>query len=143
MQYNRLGGSGLKISALSFGSWLTFGYGQDMNTIKACIHNAYDRGINFFDNAEVYANGISESIMGQLIKPFRRESLVISTKIIRSGDGPNDTGLSRKHLFEATKNSLKRLELDYVDLLYCHRPDPETPILETVRAMSGNKRSCK
>jgi voltage-dependent potassium channel beta subunit len=99
------------------------------------MHHAFENGINFFDNAEVYAAGESEKIMGEVIKDFRREDLVVSTKIFWSGQGPNDTGLSRKHLIEATKNSLKRLQLEYVDLLYCHRPDPSTPIAETVMAM--------
>jgi voltage-dependent potassium channel beta subunit len=136
VEYNHLGKSGLKISQLSFGSWLTFGGKLDENKAKECINYAYEQGVNFFDNAEVYANGLSESIMGKVIKGYRRESLVVSTKIFWSGKGPNDVGLSRKHLFEATKNSLKRLDLEYVDLLYCHRPDPNTPIVETVRAMS-------
>ena len=136
MKYNKLGNSGLKVSKLSFGSWLTFGAKLDIKKANECIRCAYDNGINSFDNAEVYGDGISESIMGQAIKEFRRESIVVSTKIFWSGQGPNDIGLSRKHLFEATHNSLKRLDLKYVDLLYCHRPDPDTPIVETVRAMS-------
>ncbi len=135
MQYNRLGKSGLKISELSFGSWLTFGATLDIKDAKRCMHYAYEQGVNFFDNAEAYAKGQAEVVMGEALKEFRRESLVISTKIFWGGEGPNDIGLSRKHLLEATKNSLKRLQLEYVDLLYCHRPDPNTPLEETVLAM--------
>lgn len=135
MQYNHLGQSGLKISQFSFGSWLTFGDTLYVADAKRCMQYAYEQGINFFDNAEVYADGQSEIIMGEALKDFRREDIVVSTKIFWSGKGVNDVGLSRKHLIEATKNSLKRLQLEYVDLLYCHRPDPNTPIVETVRAM--------
>lgn len=135
MKYNNLGTSGLKVSELSYGSWLTFGGTLDAKEVKACMHRARDLGVNFFDNAEVYAKGVSEDLMGQALKDFRREDLVVSTKIFWGGDGPNDSGLSWKHLVEGTKNSLKRLNLEYVDLLFCHRPDPTTPIEETVRAM--------
>lgn len=135
MQYNKLGKSGLRISEISFGSWITFGKQIGLNEVKALMHAAYDKGINFFDNAEAYAHGEAEVLMGKAIKEFQREELVISTKIFWGGNGPNDTGLSRKHLLEGTKNSLKRLQLDYVDLLFCHRPDVNTPIEETVLAM--------
>lgn len=141
MQYNNLGRCGLKISELSFGSWLTFADTLNLNAAKKCMHYAFEQGINFFDNAEVYASGESEIMMGEILKEFRRESIIVSTKIFWSGDGPNDVGLSRKHLIEATKNSLKRLQLDYVDLLFCHRPDPTTPIVETVLAMDYLVRS--
>ena len=135
MQYNNLGRSGLKISEIAFGSWITFGKQITLTDIKSLMHTAFDHGVNFFDNAESYAHGEAETLMGKAMKEFRREDLVISTKIFWGGNGPNDTGLSRKHLLEGTKNSLKRLKLDYVDLLYCHRPDPHTPIEETVLAM--------
>jgi len=135
MEYRSLGKAGLKLSALSFGSWITFGTSLDENEAKLCIKTAFDHGINFFDNAETYAGGLSETIMGKVIKDYRREDLVISTKLFWGGKGVNDVGLSRKHLVEGIKNSLKRLQLDYVDLIYCHRPDPFTPIEETVRAM--------
>lgn len=135
MQYNKLGRSGIRISEISFGSWITFGKQMGLNEVKVLMHAAVDRGINFFDNAEGYAHGEAEALMGKAIKEFRREDLVISTKLFWGGNGPNDTGLSRKHLLEGTKNSLKRLQLDYVDLLFCHRPDPHTPIEETVLAM--------
>lgn len=135
MQYNRLGQAGIRVSELGFGSWITFGKQLGLSDIKKLMHTAFDNGINFFDNAESYAHGEAEILMGKVIRDFHREELVISTKIFWGGNGPNDTGLSRKHLIEGTKNSLVRLQLDYVDLLYCHRPDPNTPIEETVLAM--------
>ena len=141
MEYRHLGLSGLSVSALSFGSWLTFGKSLDFTAAKECMHTAYDQGINFFDNAEVYNNGISEMIMGEVVKDFRRDHLVLSTKIFWGGDRPNQTGLSRKHLIEGTKASLKRMQLDYVDLLFCHRPDPNTPLEETIMAMDAIVRS--
>ncbi|MFT4553725.1 MAG: voltage-dependent potassium channel beta subunit [Chlamydiales bacterium] len=135
MLYKHLGKSGLKVSELSFGSWLTFGENLGIKEVKECIKAAMDEGVNFFDNAEVYAQGKSEELMGEALKEFRRENLVVSTKIFWGGEGPNDTGLSMKHIIEGAKNSLKRLQMDYVDLIYCHRPDPQTPLEETVRAM--------
>ncbi len=135
MLYNRLGNSGLRVSALSFGSWLTFSTQLDLDNAKKCIAYALEQGINFFDTAEVYSQGAAETLLGEAIQDYRREDLVIATKLFWGGDGPNDTGLSRKHLLEGTYNSLERLNLEYVDLLYCHRPDENTPILETVRAM--------
>jgi len=136
MKYNRLGKAGIKVSELSYGSWVTFGTQVDVKGAKKLLKVAVDKGINFFDNAEVYANGKSEEIMGEALKIFRREDIVLSTKIFWGGDGPNDRGLSWKHLVEGTQNSLSRLQVDYVDLLFCHRPDPDTPIEETVRCMN-------
>jgi len=135
MQYNKLGNAGIRVSEISFGSWITFGKQIGTNEIKTLMHAAFDRGINFFDNAEAYAHGEAETLMGNALMEFHREDLVVSTKIFWGGNGPNDTGLSRKHLIEGTKNSLRRLKLDYVDLLFCHRPDPNTPIEETVLTM--------
>lgn len=135
MQYNKLGRAGLRVSELSLGSWITYGKQLGLADVKHFMHTAFDHGINFFDTAESYAHGEAEVLMGKVIKEFRREDLVISTKIFWGGNGPNDTGLSRKHLIEGTKNSLKRLKLDYVDLLFCHRPDPHTPIDEIVLAL--------
>lgn len=135
MQYNKLGRNGIRLSELGLGSWITFAKQIGASEAQEFMHLAFDHGINFFDNAEGYAHGEAEILMGKAFKEFRREDLVISTKIFWGGNGPNDTGLSRKHLLEGTKNSLKRLQLDYVDLLFCHRPDPETPIEETVLAM--------
>ncbi|MCE5315833.1 MAG: aldo/keto reductase, partial [Parachlamydia sp.] len=131
----------MKISEISYGSWITFGSSLDLNRVKECLRAAREVGINFFDTAEEYADGHAELLLGEAFKLYRREELVISTKIFWGGKGPNDIGLSWKHLVEGTKNSLRRLQLDYVDLLFCHRPDPDTPIEETVRAMDTLVRS--
>ncbi len=148
MEYRFLGRSGLEVSALSFGAWVTFQDQLDVDRAHECMKTAFDAGVNFFDNAEVYAGGMAETIMGQVLKKagWRRSDLVISTKIFWGGtpqapgeafkSGPNDRGLSRKHIIEGTDASLQRLGLDYVDLIYCHRPDIDTPIEETVWAMS-------
>jgi len=138
MQYRYLGKSGLKVSALSFGSWVTFNDQINEDTAYQCMKTAYDSGVNFFDNAEVYSNGQSEIMMGNIIKKagWKRSDLVLSTKIYWGGKGPNDKGLSRKHIIEGTNASLKRLQTEYVDLIFCHRPDNDTPIEETVRAMN-------
>lgn len=141
MQYNKLGKAGLRVSEISFGSWITFGKQIALPEVKDLMHTAFEHGVNFFDNAESYAHGEAEVLMGKALKEFRREDLVISTKIFWGGIGPNDTGLSRKHLIEGTKNSLKRMHLQHLDLLYCHRPDPDTPIEETVLAMDYLVRS--
>lgn len=135
MQYNKLGKAGLRVSEISFGSWITFSKQIGFDQARNLMHTAFDHGVNFFDNAEAYAHGEAETLMGKVLKDFHREELVVSTKIFWGGTGPNDTGLSRKHLIEGTRNSLRRLQLDYVDLLFCHRPDPNTPIEETVLAM--------
>jgi len=138
MKYRFLGRSGLKVSALSFGSWVTFGDQIDEERAAACMHAAYDAGVNFFDNAEAYSGGQSEVMMGNIIQDagWTRSDLVLSTKIFWGGEGPNDQGLSRKHIIEGTEAALDRLQTDYVDLVFCHRPDVHTPIEETVRAMS-------
>ncbi|SIQ15282.1 voltage-dependent potassium channel beta subunit, animal [Alkalispirochaeta americana] len=137
MEYRRLGSSGLKVSALSFGSWVTFGKQVDIDLAAEEMKAALDQGVNFFDNAEVYENGQSEIVMGQAIKKLGlvRKDYLVSTKIFWGGSGPNDQGLSRKHILEGTRAALERLQVEYVDLIFCHRPDPETPIEETVRAM--------
>jgi len=137
MEYRKLGRSGLKVSALSLGAWVTFGEQVGEDIARACMTTAYEAGVNFFDNAESYGHGQAEVVMGNVIKKagWPRESLVISTKLFWGGEGPNATGLSHKHLLEGINNSLRRLQMDYVDLLFCHRPDPNTPIEETVRAM--------
>ena len=140
MQYRRLGRSGLKVSELSFGSWVTYGNQVDTKSAVDCMAAAWDAGVNFFDNAEVYAKGMSETIMGEALKQlgWRRAQMVISTKFFWGiNDGPNEKNtLNRKYLMQAIDGSLKRLQLDYVDLVICHRPDPHTPIEETVYAMS-------
>ena len=140
MNYRRLGRSGLKVSELSFGSWVTYGNQLGGDLARECMSAAYDAGVNFFDNAEVYAKGESETIMGDVLKKsgWRRESYVVSTKFfwgLNEGANQKNT-LNRKYLMQAIDGSLYRLQLDYVDLVYCHRPDPETPLEETVRAMS-------
>jgi voltage-dependent potassium channel beta subunit len=137
LNYRRLGSAGIKISELSLGAWITYGGQVGEDVALKCMSAAYDAGVNFFDNAEVYSDGNAEIVMGNVIKRLRwqRESIVVSSKVFWGGDGPNDNGLSRKHIFEACRNSLKRLQLEYLDLFFCHRPDPNTPIEETVRAM--------
>ena len=137
MEYRRLGRSGLQISALSFGSWVTFGSQVEDDVAEKCMKLAYDSGVNFFDNAEAYASGRSEVVMGNILKKMNwdRSTYVVSTKVFWGGKLPNQSGLSRKHVFEACHNGLKRLQVEYLDLYFCHRPDPNTPIEETVRAM--------
>ncbi len=139
MNYRRLGRSGLKVSELSFGSWVTYGNQLDWGAARECMAAAWDRGVNFFDNAEVYASGKSEEIMGEALKKLAwpRLKYIVSTKFFWGiTDGPNEKStLNRKYLMNAIDGSLKRLQLDYVDLVYCHRPDPNTPIEETVWAM--------
>ncbi len=138
MQYRRLGKSGLKVSALSFGSWVTFGSQIGDDVAENCMKLAYDRGVNFFDNAEAYAGGKSEIVMGNILKKMQwdRTSYVLSSKVFWGGKKPNQIGLSRKHVTEACHAALKRLQVDYLDLFFCHRADPDTPIEETVRTMN-------
>ncbi len=137
MEYRRLGKSGLLVSELSFGSWLTFGSQIERKVAKDCMYKAYDLGVNFFDNAEVYAGGESEKVMGEIIKTsgWSRDTFVVSSKVFWGGELPNQKGLSRKHVFEACHAALKRLNVEYLDLYFCHRPDINTPVEETVRAM--------
>lgn len=145
MQYRRLGRAGLKVSELSFGSWVTYGKQMNDDLAYECMAAAYDAGVNFFDNAEVYARGDSEAIMGRVLKRagWRRGSYAVSTKFYWGlHDGPNERNtLNRKYLIEAIDGSLKRLQLDHVDLVFCHRPDPDTPVEETVWAMHDIVRS--
>ena len=138
MEYRYLGASGLQVSALSLGAWVTYGEQTGEDVAYACMEAAYNAGVNFFDNAEAYAGGQAETFMGNVIRRagWKRSDLVISTKIFWGGDGPNDTGLSRKHIIEGTEAALARLQMPYVDLIFCHRPDLNTPIEETVRAMN-------
>lgn len=137
MEYRYLGKSGLKVSALSLGAWVTYGEQVGEEIAWDCMTAAYEAGVNFFDNAEAYGDGNAEIVMGNVIKRagWKRSDLVISTKIFWGGDGQNDCGLSRKHVYEGTHAALKRLQMDYVDLIFCHRPDKYTPIEETVWAM--------
>lgn len=140
MEYRRLGKSGLQVSALSFGSWLTFGNQISDKVADELMGIAYDAGVNFFDNAEGYAEGKSEVVMGKIIKDHQwdRDSFVVSSKVFFGAKekGPNRIGLSRKHVIEACNAALKRLKVDYLDLYFCHRPDKNTPIEETVLAMN-------
>ncbi|KAH8893522.1 Aldo/keto reductase [Thozetella sp. PMI_491] len=142
MEYRFLGRSGLKVSAISLGGWLTYGGHVDREGTFDCMKAAYDAGVNFFDTAEAYAGGESEKVMGEAIKKFgwKRNDLVISTKIYWGGaygdNRANNVGLSRKHIVEAMEQSLERLQLKYVDLIYAHRPDRQTPMEETVRAFN-------
>ncbi len=137
MEYRKLGKSGLQLSALSFGSWLTFGKQIGNDVAEACMKTAYDAGINFFDNAEAYAGGQSEIVMGDILRKmgWNRTTYVLSSKVFWGGKLPNQMGLSRKHVFEACNTALKRLQTDYLDLYFCHRPDKNTPVEETVWAM--------
>lgn len=141
MEYRRLGKSGLKVSALSLGSWLTFGKQVSDPVCEELMTTAYEAGINFFDNAEIYARGKSETVMGAILKKkgWPRDSYLVSSKVFfgHSGDDsrPTQRGLHRKHVVEACEQALSRLQVDYLDLYFCHRPDPETPVEETVWAM--------
>jgi len=136
MKYRRLGNSGLKVSEIGLGSWLTYGNTMDVASTTECIRRAYELGINFFDTANAYNRGAAETVVGQALKEYPRESYVLATKAyFPMGDGPNDRGLSRKHLMEQCDASLKRLGVDYIDLYQCHRYDTETPLEETLRAL--------
>ncbi len=142
MEYRRLGKSGLKVSALSFGSWVTFGNQMNVDQALKSMTAAYDAGVNFFDNAEVYAHGQSEIIMGQALKKagWRRDSYIISSKVMFGSIAdaqPTQRGLSRKHIVEACHQAMERLQVDYLDLYFCHRPDPEVPMEEVVWSMTN------
>jgi len=141
MKYRKLGTSGLLVSEFSFGSWITFGSQIDKAASERLQHYAYDAGVNFFDNAEAYAGGRSEEVMGEIFSEsgWSRDSYIVSSKAyfgLYDNPRPNQTGLSRKHLFEACHAALKRLRLDYLDMFFCHRPDPSVPMHEIVRTMS-------
>ena len=139
MEYRRLGKSGLQLSELSFGSWITFGNQIENGISERLMDIAYDAGVNFFDNAEVYADGRSEEVMGDILskKQWNRDTYVVSSKVYFGAGGklPTQRGLHRKHVVEACEAALKRLKVDYLDLFFCHRPDKETPIEETVWTM--------
>ena len=144
MLYRKLGHTGLKVSEISLGSWLTYGNATEQETAEKTIDRAYELGINFFDTANAYARGAAEQIVGKVLDKYPRESYVLATKVFfPMGDGPNDRGLSRKHVLESAHASLKRLGKEYVDILYCHRPDPETPVAETLRAFDDLMRQGK
>jgi voltage-dependent potassium channel beta subunit len=144
MKYRRLGNSGLKISEIGLGSWLTYGKSVNNQTAYDCIHKAYESGINFFDTANAYENGRAEEVLGEVLKEYPRSSYVVATKLFfPMGPGPNDRGLSRKHIMEQCDASLKRLGLDYIDLYQCHRFDPEVPMEETLYALDDLVRQGK
>jgi len=138
MEYRRLGKAGVQVSALSLGSWVTFGQQIGDDVAAELMTVAYENGVNFFDNAEAYASGRSETVMGNILrkKGWAHDTFLVSSKVFWGGALPNQTGLSRKHVMEACHAALRRLQVEYLDLYFCHRPDPNTPIEETVRAMS-------
>jgi voltage-dependent potassium channel beta subunit len=137
MHYRRLGKSGLKLSEISYGSWVTFSNQVDEKLAAGLIKAAYDQGVNFFDCADAYAEGKAEVLMGKAIKDIPREALVLSSKVFwPTMPGPNGRGLSRKHITESVHHSLKNMGTDYLDLYFCHRYDPDTPIEEVVRTMN-------
>ncbi len=138
MEYRHLGKAGIKVSEISLGAWLTFGGSVDVDATRECVKTAVDHGVNFLDLADIYSGGDAERVVGQVIKDLglRRQDLVISSKAFwPMSDNVNDRGLSRKHLFESVERALQRLDTDYLDLYFCHRYDPETPVEEVVRAM--------
>lgn len=136
MEYRNLGKAGVKVSEIGLGSWLTYGGATENETAEKCIDRAYELGINFFDTANAYAGGKAEEVVGKALSKYRRDSYVLATKVFfPMGDGPNDRGLSRKHIFEQCHLSLKRLGTDYIDLYQCHRYDESTPLEETLRAL--------
>lgn len=145
MQYRNLGKSGLKLSLLSYGSWVTFGNQLGQKEAADLIATAYENGVNFFDNAEIYADGKSEILMGKALRDlgFARDSYCVSSKAFWGGEKPTQLGLSRKHLHDACHAALKRLQVDYLDMFFCHRPDMDTPVEETVRAMTDLVRQGK
>jgi voltage-dependent potassium channel beta subunit len=144
MQYRNLGRSGLKVSEVGLGSWLTYGNATENEQAEACINRAYEIGINFFDTANAYARGAAEGVVGKALAKFPRESFVLSTKVFfPMGPDVNNRGLSRKHLFEQCTAALKRLGMDYIDLYQCHRFDPNTPLEETMQALDDLVRQGK
>ena len=144
MEYRRLGSSGLKVSEIGLGSWLTYGVGVEAEVAKQCVAKAYDLGVNFFDTANVYGLGAAERVMGEALAGYGRDSYVLATKVyFPMGTGPNDGGLSRKHVLEQCDASLRRLGTDYIDLYQCHRYDDETPLDETIRALDDLVRQGK
>jgi voltage-dependent potassium channel beta subunit len=144
MKYRKLGRTGLKVSEISLGSWLTYANSVENENAIKIFDKAYDLGVNFFDTANVYITGEAEKVVGEGLRKYPRESYVLATKAFwPMGEGPNDRGLSRKHVFEQAHASLKRLGLDYIDIFYCHRYDPETPVDETLRTIEDLVRQGK
>lgn len=144
MKYRNLGKSGLRVSEIALGSWLTYGKSVEEQAAEKCIQTAYESGINFFDTANVYERGAAETVLGKALKNYNRSSLVVASKVyFPMGDGPNDRGLSRKHIFESCDASLKRLGMDYLDLYQCHRYDPTVPMEETLWALDDLQKQGK
>ncbi|MBW3644306.1 MAG: aldo/keto reductase family protein [Actinobacteria bacterium] len=144
MRYRRLGHAGVEVSVVGLGSWLTYGGSVEEETAATCIRRAFDQGVNFFDTANVYAGGRAEEVVGRTLADLRRDDYVLATKVyFPVGNGPNDSGLSRKHVWEQVHHSLRRLGVDYIDLYQCHRYDPETPLEETCRVMDDLVRTGK
>jgi voltage-dependent potassium channel beta subunit len=144
MNYRHLGASGLRVSEIALGSWLTYGGTVEDDSAVSCIHRAFEQGVNFFDTANVYRRGEAEKVVGRALAGIDRDDYVLATKVyFPMGEGPNDRGLSRKHIMEQCHRSLKRLGVDYVDLYQCHRPDPHTPLVETLRALEDLVRQGK
>jgi voltage-dependent potassium channel beta subunit len=144
VEYRRLGSAGMKVSEIALGNWITHGGQVGDDAARACVHAAFDAGITFFDTADVYARGAAESVLGEILKDVRRSSYVLATKVFwPTGDGPNDHGLSRKHIIESCNASLRRLRTDYVDLYQAHRYDEDAPLRETMRAFEDLVRSGK
>jgi len=144
VEYRRLGSSGLKLSEIGLGSWLTYGVGVEAEVAKQCVVKAIDLGVNFFDTANAYGRGTAEQVMGQALAGYRRDAYVLATKVFYPmGEGPNDGGLSRKHVIEQCHASLRRLGTDYIDLYQCHRYDDDTPLDETLRALDDLLRQGK
>ncbi len=144
MEYRKLGKHGVKVSEVGLGSWLTYGNATEQDTARACIEKAFDLGINFYDTANVYARGEAEKVVGEVLKNYQRDSFVLATKVyFPMGDGPNDRGLGRKHIFEQVHHSLNRLQTDYIDLYQAHRYDDQTPLEETIMAFDDLVRQGK
>ena len=144
MEYRQMGKWGVRLSSLGLGSYLTIGFKVDEKTSRALVRTAYDAGVNFFDTANAYNRGEAERVLGKCLREFPRSSYVLATKVwAPMGPGPNDRGLSAKHIFEQCHASLRRLGMDYIDIYFCHRPDPSTPLEETVRAMEDLARQGK
>jgi voltage-dependent potassium channel beta subunit len=145
MNYRRLGKAGIKVSEIGFGNWLTHGEGGVSDDVaRACVRRAFELGINFFDTADKYRRGLAEEVYGRELKVFRRQDLVLGTKVfLRMSDNVNDRGLSRKHIFEGVHNSLRRLQTDYIDLYQCHEFDPDVELYEVVRSMDDLMRQGK
>ncbi|MCD6521003.1 MAG: aldo/keto reductase family protein [Anaerolineae bacterium] len=144
MKYRQLGKWGVRLSVLGLGSYLTIGYKVNEETSRQLVRTAYEHGVNFFDTANAYNLGKAEEVLGRCLSEFPRSSLFVITKVWgRMGDGPNDRGLSAKHIKEQCEASLRRLQMDYIDLYMCHRPDPDTPLEETIRAMEDLARQGK